>query len=140
MLIVPDASVLLKWGFPGPSERDRDKAEEVLAAWLEGKADILLPRLWAFEMGNVLALKNPGHASEMMEVFLGYRFPEAETTPDLCREAFRLVQRCGVTFYDAAYHAVALRNGGTMLTADEAYYRKASGHGSVALLHEFGPA
>jgi len=47
VLIVPDASVLLKWGFIRPSERDRDKAEEVLAAWLEGKADILLPRVQA---------------------------------------------------------------------------------------------
>jgi len=51
-----------------------------------------------------------------------------------------LMQRLGVTFYDAAYHAVALRNGGTMITADEAYYRKAKGHGGVVLLREFEPS
>jgi hypothetical protein len=29
---------------------------------------------------------------------------------------------------------------GTMLTADEAYYRKASGYGGVVLLREFEPS
>ena len=40
----------------------------------------------------------------------------------------------GVTFYDAAYHAVALGLGGVFVTADERYVRRASGAGGVSSL------
>lgn len=39
-----------------------------------------------------------------------------------------------VTFYDAAYHAVAIYRSGTMITADDAYYRKTSRAGHVETL------
>ena len=48
----------------------------------------------------------------------------------------RILHRAAVT---GGVPIVAFRPG-TMITADEAYYLKASGHGGVALLREFGPA
>ena len=36
-----------------------------------------------------------------------------------------------VTFYDAAYHAVAILRSGTMVTADDTYVRKTFKAGSV---------
>ena len=41
---------------------------------------------------------------------------------------------CRVAFYDAAYHAVALRLGGVFVTADERYVRRASGAGGISSL------
>jgi len=54
---------------------------------------------------------------------------------------FALVSDHKVTFYDAAYHALALHEGGLMLTADAAYVRKAGRAGHVRLLRDWsGPA
>lgn len=138
--IVPDASVILKWVFAGPVERDREQADAILSGWLDGRLEIVLPHLWVFEVGNVISRKDPARAGELMDVLIGYRCAVEDSTPDLCRAAFELTREFGVTFYDAAYHAVALRRNGTFVTADEAYCRKAAARGGVALLREFGPA
>jgi predicted nucleic acid-binding protein len=86
----------------------------------------------------VIARKDPGRAGELMDILIGYRCAEEETTSDLCRTAFELTKEFGVTFYDAAYHAVALRRNGTFVTADESYCRKTAARGGVVQLREFG--
>lgn len=40
----------------------------------------------------------------------------------------------GITFYDEACHVLALRTGGTLLTADSRYVKKASGKRHLTLL------
>ena len=123
-IIVPDASVLLKWAFRSPDESDKDNAIAFLNAWLDGKVDIILPKLWSFEVGNVLMLKNIDMAIEIMEIFMGYNFMEYDMTIELCKETFKLMQKYKVTFYDAVYHAVAILHKGILLTADESYWKK----------------
>jgi predicted nucleic acid-binding protein len=137
LIIVPDASIILKWAFQSSNEEGRDKALDILTFWLAGKGEIMLPKLWVFEVGNVLGLKNTQFAQEIMEIFIGYRFPEHETTLELCRETFKLMNQYRVTFYDAIYHAVALLKKGTMITMDKAYYRKAAKAGNVVMLEDF---
>jgi len=88
----------------------------------------------------VIALKDPARANKLMDVLIGYRCAEEETTVDLCRTAFDLMKDFRVTFYDAVYHAVALLRKGVFVTADEAYCRKAAARGGVKLLREFGAA
>lgn len=135
---MPDASVLLKWGLDTLEEDDREQAALLQNHWLDGRIDILLPHIWVFEVGNVLALEKPAQAEELMDIFLGYRFPEMETTPELYRATFRLMKACQVTFYDAVYHAVALLRKGVLVTADESYLRKAGSKGRVVLLRDWG--
>ena len=136
-VLVPDASVILKWAFQSPDEQDRDKALDLLDLWLSEKGEIILPKLWAFEVGNVLGLKNPRSAQEIMEILVDYRFPEHETSVELCRETFKLMKQYRVTFYDGVYHAVALLNKGTLITTDKAYYHKAVKAGHVTMLENF---
>jgi predicted nucleic acid-binding protein len=136
-IIIPDASVLLKWGLDTLEEGDREQAVLLQNEWLDGRIDLLLPRIWAFEVGNVLALKKPAQADELMEIFLGYRIPEAELTPELCRATFRLMKACRATFYDAVYHAVAILRKGVLVTADESYFRQAANKGRVVLLRNW---
>ncbi len=136
-IIIPDASVILKWVFRSPDEHDRDKALGLLNFWLAGKGEIVLPKLWAFEVGNVLSLKNPQLAQEVMEILIGYRFSEHETTAELCRETLKIAKQYRVTFYDAVYHAVALLRKGTLVITDKAYYRKAGQAGHVVMLEDF---
>lgn len=135
--VVPDASVLLKWAFNDFDEADREKAMDFLNVWLDGRVNITLPKLWSFEVGNVLMIKNPGFAVETMEIFLGYSFDEFDMTFELCKEIFKLMKNYEVTFYDAAYHAVAILNGGVLLTADEAYCKKVGDTASVMRLKDW---
>jgi predicted nucleic acid-binding protein len=139
-VVVPDASVILKWIDRFPGEKDRERADALLDAWLNGRLEIVVPPLWAFEVANVLGREDPLGAGPIMEELLGYRFGEADPTPELCRTAFGLMKDFRVTFYDAVYHAVALLRKGVFVTADDAYLRKAGRRGGVALLRDFIPA
>lgn len=136
-IIVPDASVLLKWAFDSPDEGDRDNALNFLEAWLEERVEIILPKLWFFEVSNVIMLKKPELSMELMEIFIGYNLSEYETTLELCEEAFKLMRRYGVTFYDAVYHAVAMLKKGVLLTADDAYFKKVSGMPNIVRLKDW---
>ena len=139
-IVVPDASVILKWIDRLPGEKDREHADALLDAWLNGRLEIVVPPLWAFEVSNVLGQDDPLGAGPIMDELLGYRFEEADTTPELFRAAFGLMKDFRVTFYDAVYHAVALLRKGVFVTADEAYFRKAGRRGGVSLLREYIPA
>jgi predicted nucleic acid-binding protein len=136
-LFVPDASVILKWAFNSPDEADGDNALDLLNRWLMGSCDFILPKLWAFECGNVLGLKNPVNAGEIMEILLGYRFVECELTNAISSATLQIMLDCKVTFYDAVYHAVAHEHRGTLITADASYYRKACAKGRIMMLDEF---
>jgi predicted nucleic acid-binding protein len=139
-LVVPDASVILKWALRCTDEKDSEHALALLGAWLEGETEIALPKLWVFEVANVLMMKAPGLAEDLLEVLTAYGFREVETSSDLCKEAFRLMKRYKVTFYDASYHAAAVVTGGVLVTADEAYVRKTSDRGHVAMLRQWQAA
>ena len=63
------------------------------------------------------------------QLLTGYRFEE-EVPAAIYSKAFKLMKKFKVSFYDAAYHAVAINRSGTMLTADDMYFCKAlrAGH------------
>jgi len=132
-VIVPDTSVLLKWVLQSEDEEDRDRALELREAWLADKCAIVLPSLWFFEVGNVLGMKQPNLAEPLMKILIGYAFEE-EPAANIYAKAFELMKSFKVTFYDAAYHATAIRHAGTMITADNTYYRKTSRLGRVEFL------
>lgn len=136
-ILVPDASVLLKWALKGPEENDSAAATMLFDRWLEGRIELVLPKLWAYEVGNVLGLRNPSRAEELMDLFIGYSFHEVGLTSTICKRTYSLTRQYRVSFYDAIYHAVALLHNGTLITADEAYHRRAAGIGHVRLLREF---
>jgi predicted nucleic acid-binding protein len=132
-LLVPDSSVILKWVLK-TDEADTEKALSLLSSWVAGEVAILLPSLWVYEVGNIVGRKNPQSSGEIMTLLLGYRFPEAKTDASLVVASLEIMRTCNVTFYDAAYHAVAMGAGGAFVTADKAYFHKAGGVGHVILL------
>ena len=58
-LVVPDASVLLKWVLPSDDEPDADKALLLRAAIVNEAVRALLPALWLYEVGNTIARRFP---------------------------------------------------------------------------------
>ena len=132
-LVVPDASVILKWVLPAPGEEGRDPSLALKTAWLNGTIELVVPTLWAFEAGNVLGLKQPAQAESLLTALFDLLMPETPPT-EYAPAILRLMRRHGVTFYDAAYHALAIARAGTMLTADQRYVRKTGAAGHVALI------
>lgn len=135
-LFVPDASVILKWAFRSPDEQDGDKALALLNRWLAGNCAFVLPGLWVYECGNVLGLKVPAFAKEILDIFLDYRFDECPITSAVTSLTLQIMQKHTVTFYDAVYHGVALATNATLVTADSAYYRKTHQQGNIVLLEK----
>ncbi len=135
-VIVPDASVLLKWSLDSADEKDRDRALKLRTLWIAGNLRIILPSLWVYEVGNILGMKQPNLAQRLLEIYLRYQFEE-EPAAGLIGTALDIMKAIRVSFYDAAYHSVALKHHGTYLTADDRYARKASAVGHVAALRDW---
>jgi predicted nucleic acid-binding protein len=127
-VVVPDASVLLKWVLASEDEENRDRALELRERWLSGECAVVVPSLWLFEVGNIVGTKQPDLAGELMQILIDYRFEE-EPASDFCLKALELMRKFNVTFYDASYHAVALTRGGVFVTADANYCRKTAAVG-----------
>lgn len=133
-LIIPDASLILKWVIAGEDELEEKAALEVLQGWLEEKDRLILPSLWVYEVGNVLGLKKPKQAYALIEVLLDYGFEEVSVTKELCHLALKLANNLKATFYDAIYHALAIQHNGIFITADKQYFSKALPLGHIKLL------
>jgi predicted nucleic acid-binding protein len=129
-VVVPDTSVLLKWVIESDEEEDRGHALELREAWLSGHCSIVLPSLWFFEVGNILEMKQSALAPQLMQILIDYGIEE-ERPGTIYKKTFELMNTYKVTFYDAAYHAVAIIRSGTMVTADDTYVRKTFKAGNV---------
>ena len=134
MIVTPDASVLLRWVLPGHDEQDTEAALALRDEAVAGTLDLVVPQLWIYEVGNTLARRFPDDAEELLASLADFGLTEAELDSRWRTRALSLSVTYGVTFYDAAYHAVALRLGGVFVTADERYVRRASGAGGVSSL------
>jgi predicted nucleic acid-binding protein len=137
-VVVPDASVLLKWVLRSPDEDDREPSLALKAAWLDGAVEIVVPTLWVFEVGNVLALKQAPLANMLLETLLDLELPEEPPRSYVAR-ILALMRARSVTFYDAAYHALAIARGGTMVTADVRYVKKCRTAGHIATIGDWRP-
>jgi predicted nucleic acid-binding protein len=132
-VVVPDASVLLKWVLESDDERDRDQALALRHAWLSGSCEIVVPSLWTYEVGNILGLKRPSAARALLEAMTALELDEVGPSAYL-EQIYHLVGTHRVTFYDAAYHGLAIQRSGTLVTADGAYLKKTAASGHVELL------
>jgi predicted nucleic acid-binding protein len=135
-VLVPDASVLLKWILRSEDEPDRDRALELKTAWIEDACELVVPSLWVFEVGNILGLNNPTTAASLLQAMLDLGIRE-EAPHGYAAAILSLMREHTVTFYDAAYHALAIRHRGTMITADRAYVKKTARAGHVTLLNDW---
>jgi predicted nucleic acid-binding protein len=137
-VFVPDASVILKWVLRDPTEEGRAPALELKSAWIDGALELVVPTLWLFEVGNVLGLKQPARAEGLLDAVIELSLPE-EPAAAYAGRIFELMRERRVTFYDAAYHALAIARGGIMLTADRRYVSECGGAGHVQLIGDWQP-
>jgi predicted nucleic acid-binding protein len=136
-LLVPDASVILKWVLPPGEEPHAEEARRLLADFVMGDVDVIVPSLWYFEVGNTVSRRFPEDAGRILAALRGLSLPQAEPTGEWEQTALDLVATCGVTFYDSVYHALALVKGGTLVTGDGRYRERAGEVGSLAALEGY---
>lgn len=136
-MIVPDASVVLKWFLP---EADRDKALALVAGHTSGQAVMAVPELLFYEVSNILTVKSRLSAEV---IFAGMRYLYAlglrafRLDQEQSLEAIRLARSHQLSVYDASYVALAITLRATFITADARMARKLQGLACVKTLDEF---
>lgn len=137
---VLDASLTLQWFLE--DETDRQYSLEVLASLAEKSA--LVPVLWFYEIGNGLLVANRRKriARDQLEGFLSRlkALPIEAAAHDSIEalELPALAQTHGLTNYDAAYLALAIRGNLPLATADREL-RSAAGAAGVAIFSAATP-
>lgn len=136
-LLVPDASVVLKWVLREEAP-DTPNALKLFEDFALGRVDLVLPSLWFYEVANVLSLKTS--ASETvrnLQFLVDQDLSVGELSWSSVRLGCEMARTLRVSFYDACYHALAIQDEAQLVTADERYYRKAGKHGSILLLRDY---
>ena len=136
-LVVPDASVILKWVLPSGDEPDLGPALALRDSIAEGHVRAIVPALWIYEVGNTLARRQPDRAERSLGALLRFDLESALQSPMWLECVLDLTRRYGVTFYDASYHAHAIVARGMFVTADERYVGRAGEAGCVMRLSEW---
>ena len=137
MKLVVDASVALKWFLRGqPTEAHVAQAEAVEAATEQGATELYAPIHWIAEVIFVLARTKPGSVDDALLVLHDARPIMISGAPVLKRAA-DLSVALNHHLFDTLYHAVALKAGALLVTADEAYFNKAKELGGLQLLGDF---
>lgn len=60
-----------------------------------------------------------------------------QNNPETYQLASELAIKLNHHLFDTLYHAVALKQGVTLVTADKKYYQKAKDFGNIALLSDY---
>ncbi len=124
-VVVPDASVILKWVLRDEDEGHQAQAAAIVDGALDGSLQITVPALWYFEVGNILVRRVPEHADTALGQLQVLLDPWVATpSPQWQTATLNIAETHAVSFYAASYHALALTRGGLMITADAGYIRK----------------
>ena len=138
MIIVLDASVILKWLIEDPlREPDTDKASALMESVVEGELEILQPVHWLAEVAAVAARLTPATAVRDVGLLAALEIPTTDD-PNVMARATNLAIETKHHLFDTLYHAVALEYGDAMLvTADGRYHARAGRYGSIEVLHDW---
>jgi predicted nucleic acid-binding protein len=135
--LVVDASVAIKW-FAGQRQNEPflAQAEAVGAAIGRGETKLFAPSHWIAEVIAVLARLDGSTVDDALLLLDDMR-PLVVSSVSVLRRAADLSIDLDHHLFDTLYHAVALEEDATLVTADETYFAKAKHLGGIVLLAEF---
>jgi predicted nucleic acid-binding protein len=130
---VLDASVVLTWCFPDEKAR---KAEEISERIASGDR-VAVPAFWRHEVLNALLMgeRRKRLTSDLTQAFIQdlNRLPievdDRATSSTVFTATQALCRKHGLTAYDAAYLEIAMRDGFSLATVDDAMGRAAVAEG-----------
>ena len=130
--LVADASVAVKWVLPEREEGGTRAALELLAGIRDGSVDLVQPVHW---LAAVVVRLRPAAAKPTLALLDALQF-DVEGSRETYALACDLATRLRHHLFDTLYHAVAIRLGVELITADLGYHRKARRLGSIRRLTE----
>ncbi len=138
MIVVLDASVILKWLLEDPErEPDTDRATQLVESVIRGDLEIRQPPHWLAEVAAVLARLSPETAMEDVAALSALDLPIQED-PAVYARATRIAMETGQHLFDTLYHAVAIEESdATLVTADDRYLAKAADLGCIVALRDW---
>ena len=133
-----DASVAFKWLIPDAAEEDVPAAKALLVDHMEGRAKIRIPPLLYYEVGNILLFGRARPPIEQVADALVdlFSIPLEVVPPSLISAdaALRLASLHRLSYYDAAYLALAEILDCPLMTADRRLAQRVRKTGHVRLL------
>lgn len=135
MKLVVDASVALKW-FLTANQANVDQARAVAAAIERSGTELFAPPHWTAEIAAVLARIEPSVLEDALLLVDDMR-PIIISSMQSLKRAADMSVALNHHLFDTFYHAVALEEGATLVTADAAYLAKAQGLGGITSLADF---
>jgi predicted nucleic acid-binding protein len=136
--VVSDANVLI--AALANDEVAHEECRVLLDAFSAGLVDIVALDLTPYEIGNAIMRgqrRSADHAIIALESLIT-AVPNVTPDVDDLREAARLAEVHNLTFYDAAYAAVAMRRGAYLATLDQRLVASGLGQRPSAIVRELG--
>ena len=119
-----------------PSEPDVDRASALLGEIARRSVIAVDPVHWVSEVIGVITRLKPDRTPATIALLMHARFTTISS-----RASYRRTAELSIAFnhhlFDTLYHAVALEEQATLVTADEAYFGKAKDLGAIRLLRDF---
>ena len=135
--LVVDASVAVKW-FIRDSNEENDvvSAVDILVGIGKNSIELIQPPHWIAEVTAVLARLQPDLSDDAIDLLDAMELPtRAESS--VYKLASHLATELNHHLFDTLYHALALQDNATLITADRRYFRKSVNHGSICMLADF---
>jgi predicted nucleic acid-binding protein len=135
--LVPDTSVIIKWFRQGEILAGQSLA--LRAAYLEGRIQLSVPNLLAYELANVLRYKGDlttAQVEEGIQSLFDMALEWVPPTAAMMRRAAVIARSADATVYDATFAALAESLEATFVTADEHLVRRLEGWPFVLFLGE----
>lgn len=134
--IVIDSSVLIK---TFKEEEGSSFVDKILGMVKKNEATLLAPTLIEYEFLNVIT-RGIHDSSEISKILRRFKSINIGILPLEESAISKATKYCRedpqISFYDAAYHAMAKDMDAIFLTADEKYYKSAKKRGNIQLLSQ----
>lgn len=137
MKLVVDASVVIARLFhDDPKEANGERALQIFRALNVAQVSFIQPVHWLVEAAAVCSMKDPKRAQGMIENLYLLEIDVASAQSIFTR-AIELAIAHKAQVFDTMYHAVALEQSATLITADRKYFNAAQSMGHIKLLEQF---
>ena len=124
---VLDTSVAVKW-FADEGGTEQAKADQLLEALGRGDCILKAPELLLFEVANALMLSHKFPSAKVIDSLTFFRRLKIEVellSWSTLTKAVEIASACGAAIYDSYFLAVAIGTDSVLITADQAFLRKA---------------
>src|SRR3989344_6742231 len=117
-VIVVDTSVVIKW-LSSDNEKYLDQANDILKDVQGEKIEVYAPELVKYEVGNVLLFGKHlslTQAKIVLTEFFNLPITFIAESVQTAKDTFSLASKSGITYYDAAFLALAKQHDATLVT------------------------